>query len=197
MSPAFLRLIMVLSVLFYFSNCMAGEWGKGIKRVVIPGSLTADQLPDPQSKGAALLASYCGQCHNLPSPRMHSTGDWPMRFEKMMDHAMLMAGTSPDVRIPVDKEKKELVSYLEKNGFRGLPANSLLRGEPQAFTVMWFCSVCHAMPDPDQFPAKEWGKIVDRMNSYRKKQGREEMSNSDMKEVINFLVKVRQYNKGN
>jgi len=196
MNLSFLRLIMVLGILFHFSNSMAGEWEKGIKRVVIPGGLTADQLPDPQSKGAALLASYCGQCHNLPSPKMHSTGDWPMRFEKMMDHAMLMAGTSPDVRIPVDKEKKELVSYLEKNGFRGLPANSLLRGEPQAFNVMWFCSVCHAMPDPDQFPAKEWGKIVDRMNSYRKKQGREEMSNSDRKEVINFLVKVRQYNKG-
>jgi len=196
MNLSFLRLIMVLGILFHFSNSMAGEWEKGIKRVVIPGGLTADQLPDPQSKGAALLASYCGQCHNLPSPKMHSTGDWPMRFEKMMDHAMLMAGTSPDVRIPVDKEKKELVSYLEKNGFRGLPANSLLRGEPQAFSVMWFCSVCHAMPDPDQFPAKEWGKIVDRMNSYRKKQGREEMSNSDRKEVINFLVKVRQYNKG-
>jgi len=192
MNLSFLRVIMVLGILFHFSNSTAGEWEKGIKRVAIPGGLTADQLPDPQNKGAALFASYCGQCHNLPSPRMHSTGDWPMRFEKMMDHAMLMAGASPDVKIPVDKEKKEIVSYLEKNGFRGLPATALLRGEPQAFNVMWFCSVCHAMPDPDQFPAKEWGKIVDRMNSYRKKQGREEMNNSDRKEIINFLVKKRQ-----
>ena len=110
----------------------------------------------------------------------------------MMDHAMLMAGASSDIRIPADKEKEEIVSYLEKNGFRGLPANSPLRGEPQGFNVMWFCSVCHAMPDPDQFPAKEWGKIVDRMNTYRKKQGREEMSNADRKAVINFLTKKRQ-----
>jgi len=109
---------------------------------------------------------------------------------------MLLAGASPNIKIPVDKERGEIVSYLVMNGFRGLPANSLLRGEPQAFNVMWYCSVCHAMPDPDQFPAKEWSKIVDRMNSYRKLQGREEMSNSDRKEVINFLVKVRQYNKG-
>lgn len=188
----FLRLITVVSIFFHSSSSTAGEWEKGIKRIVIPFGLTANQLPDPQSKGAELLASYCGQCHNLPSPKMHSTGDWPMRFEKMMDHAMLMAGTSPDVKTPVDKEKKELVSYLEKNGFRELPANSPLRGEPEVFNVMWFCSVCHAVPDPDQFPAKEWGKIVDRMNSYRKKQGREEMSNSDRKAVINFLAKKRQ-----
>ncbi|MDE2118388.1 MAG: hypothetical protein KGJ19_07320 [Betaproteobacteria bacterium] len=197
MNIKFLRLIMVLGSLFYFSNSTAGEWEKGIKRVAIPGGLTADQLPDAQSKGAALLALYCGQCHKIPSPRMHSTSDWPMRFEKMMDHAMLMAGASPDVKTPADKEKKEIVSYLEKNGFRGLPATSLLRGEPKAFNVMWFCSACHAMPDPTQFPAKEWGKIVDRMNSYRKEQGREEMNDSDKRAVINFLVDIRMYLKGN
>ncbi|MGC2047714.1 MAG: hypothetical protein WA635_03795 [Gallionella sp.] len=191
-----LRLIIIVGVLFHFSSGTAGEWEKGVKRIAIPFGLTADNLPDPQSKGAALLALYCGQCHNLPSPKMHSSDDWPMRFEKMMDHALLMAGTSPKIKIPADKEKKEIVSYLKKNGFRALPAKSPLRGEPQAFNVMWFCSVCHAMPDPDQFPSKEWEKIVDRMNSYRKKQGREEMNNSDRKEVIDFLVKVRHYNKG-
>ena len=196
MNLGFLRLIIVLGILFQFSDGMAAEWEKGINRVAIPGGLTADQLPDPRSNGAVLFVTYCSQCHKLPSPRMHSTADWPMRFEKMMDHAMLMAAASPDVKLPDDKEKKEIVSYLEKNGFRGLPANALLRGEPQAFNVMWFCSVCHAMPDPDQFPAKEWGKIVDRMNNYRKKQGREEMTSSDRKEVINFLTRVRRYNKG-
>ncbi|MDP2758901.1 MAG: hypothetical protein Q8O64_00645 [Sideroxyarcus sp.] len=196
MNLNFLRLIMVLGILFNSSNITAGEWGTDTKKIVIPFGLTADQLPNPESEGAALFASYCGQCHNLPSPKMHSTDDWPMRFEKMMDHAMLLAGASPNIKIPVDKERGKIVSYLVMNGFRGLPANSLLRGEPQAFNVMWYCSVCHAMPDPDQFPAKEWGKIVDRMNSYRKKQGREEMSNSDRKAVIDFLVKVRKYHKG-
>ena len=184
-----LRLIMAVSFLFHFSGSTAGEWGKEIKRIVIPFGLTADQLPDPQSKGAALFVSYCSQCHNLPNTKMHSTGDWPMMFERMMDHAKLMAGSSSAVRMPADKEKKEIVSYLEKNGFRGLPANSPLRGEPQLFNVIWFCSVCHAIPDPDQFPAKEWGKIVDRMNSYRKMQGRDEMSNSDRKRILNFLEK--------
>ena len=188
-----LRLIMVLAIFFNCSSSIAVAWEKNIKRIVIPSfGLTADQLPDPQSKGAMLFASYCSQCHNLPSPKMHSTDDWPVRFEKMMDHAILIAGTSPDVKTPAEKEKEEIVSYLVKNGFRGLPANSPLRAEPEAFNVLWFCSVCHAVPDPDQFPAKEWGRIVDRMNGYRKKQGREEMGSSDRKAVINFLAKKRQ-----
>ncbi len=193
MNLNFLRLIMVLGIFFNSSSSIAGAWEKNIKRIVIPSfGLTADQLPDPQSKGAVLFASYCSQCHNLPSPKMHSTGDWPVRFGKMMDHALLMAGTSPGIKTPADKEKEEIVSYLVKNGFRELPANSPIRGEPQAFNVLWFCSVCHAVPDPDQFPAKEWGKIVDRMNGYRKKQGREEMSNADRKAVINFLARKPQ-----
>ena len=191
MNQNFLRLVTILSILFYVSGSAAEEWKAGTKKIVIPFGMTANQLPDPQSKGAALLATYCGQCHNLPSPKMHSTGDWPMRFEKMMDHAKLMAGTSTAIKLPANKEKKDLVSYLEKNGFEGLPANSPLRGEPEVFNVIWFCSVCHAVPDPSQFPAKEWDKIVDRMNSFRKNQGREEMSNTDRKAVIDFLAKER------
>lgn len=192
MNLSFLHLIMVLGIFFNCSNSTAGEWEKNVKRVAIPGGLTADQLPDPQNNGAVLFASYCGQCHNLPNPRMHSTGDWPVRFEKMMDHAILMASASLDVKIPVDNEKQEIVSYLEKNGFKGLPATAVLRVEPNGFNITWFCSVCHAVPDPDQYPAKEWAKIVDRMNSYRKQQGRKEMSNSDKKAVIDFLAKKRQ-----
>lgn len=188
MNPGFLRLIMVLGVLSLFSST-AGAWEKGVKRIVIPFGVAASQLPDPQSKGATLFASYCSQCHNLPSPRMHSTDDWPTRFEKMMDHAVLMAGTSSDIKLPADKEKGEIVAYLVKSGFKGLPADSPLRGEYQVFNIIWFCSVCHAVPDPGQHPAKEWARIVDRMNGFRKKQGRDEMSSSDREAVISFFAK--------
>lgn len=192
MNPNILRLITILGLLFHFSHSTAGEWGKDVKRIVLPFGLSANQLPDPQSKGAALYATYCSQCHNLPSPKMHSTGDWPMRFEKMMDHALLMAGSSSNIKIPADKEKTEIVSYLQKNGFRELPADSPLRTGYQVFNIIWFCSVCHAVPDPSQYPAKEWAKIVDRMNGFRKQQGRDEMSNADRQAVINFLAKQPQ-----
>lgn len=199
MNPNYLRLMIIASFVFHFNDSTAGAWEKDVKRIVIPFGTTPDKLPDPQSKGAVLLANYCNQCHNLPSPKMHSADEWPLRFEKMMDHVRLITGTSvrltagisPDVKIPTYTEKQEIVSYLGKNGFRDLPANSPLLGEPQAFNVLWFCSVCHAVPDPSQFPADEWGKIVDRMNSYRRKQGRDEMSNADRKAVIDFLAKKR------
>lgn len=168
-------------------------------RVAIPGGLTADTLPDAKSKGAKLFALYCSSCHSLPSPRMHSRSDWPARFEKMMDHFRLMAGAAPDIKMPADNEKEEIVSYLKKNGFIGLDAYAPLLVEPDGFNVAWFCSACHAVPDPIQFPAKdavqlsakEWRLVVDRMNTYRKNQGREILSDADKELVVKFLTKKR------
>lgn len=200
MIPVSLRQLAGAAALLFFACGPAVAWDKNIKRVAIPGGLTADTLPDAQSKGAKLFASYCSQCHSLPSPRMHSQSDWPMRFEKMMDHVRLLTGTAPDIKIPTGNEKQEIVSYLQKMGFIGLAEYAPLLAEPEGFNVAWYCSACHAVPDPIQFPAKdaaqlsakEWHLVVDRMNVYRKKQGREELSVSDMNLVVDFLTKKRQ-----
>lgn len=194
-----LRLIAAAVALFFSTCAMAAAWEGKVKQVAIPGGLAADRLPDSQSKDARLYASYCSKCHSLPSPRMHSTSDWPVRFEKMMDHVKLMAEAAPDIKLPADNEKVGMVSYLQKNGFVGLPAYAPLLTEPEGFNVAWFCSACHAVPDPIQFPAKgatqltanEWSMIVDRMNTYRKKQGREMMSESDKKLVVDFFARKR------
>ena len=200
MNPNYLRLLTGAIVLFFFTCGTAVAWEKNIKRVAIPGGLTADQLPDAKSKGAQLFASYCSKCHSLPSPRMHASSDWPMRFEKMMDHSVMIAGAAPDNKMmPGASEKAEIVAYLQKNGFVGLSAYAPLLTEPEGFNVAWYCSSCHAVPDPTQFPAKdapqltakEWGLIVDRMNTYRKNQGREMMSDSDKKLMVNFYTKKR------
>lgn len=177
----------IINLLFYCRGSEAVD--KGIKRLVIPGGLTAEKLPEPDGRGARLFASYCSQCHNLPNPKMHSTDDWPIMFEKMTEHARLMAGLNPDIKMLVPNEKVEIISYLTRNGFVALPGNAALLKEPEAFGVIWFCSVCHAIPDPKQFSPQEWSKIVDRMNDYRNKQGREEMTKSDRNAIINFLTK--------
>ena len=200
MNTVYIRQLTVAVALLFLTCGTAVAWEENIKRVAIPGGLTANTLPDSKSKGAGLFASYCSQCHNLPSPRMHSTSDWPMRFEKMMDHFKLMAGTAPDIKMPTENEKQEIVSYLQKNGFVGLAEYASLLTEPEGFNVAWFCSACHAVPDPIQFPAKgatqlsakEWYLVVDRMNTYRKKQGREVISGSDKKLIVDFLTKKRQ-----
>ena len=200
MNPNYLRQLTIAVALFFFACGTAVAWEENIKQVAIPGGLTADNLPDSKSKGAKLFALYCSKCHSLPSPRMHSTSDWPVRFEKMMDHFRLLAGTTPGIKLPADNEKKEIVSYLQKNGFIGLAEYAPLLTQPEGFNVAWFCSACHAVPDPIQFPAegatqlsaKEWHLVVDRMNAYRKKQGREVMSDADKKSIVDFLVKKRQ-----
>lgn len=201
MNPVYLRqlTVTVAAVLLFFACGTAVAWDENIKQVAIPGGLTADTLPDAQSKGAKLFASYCSRCHSLPSPRMHSTSDWAMRFEKMMDHVKLLAGTVPGIKMPAENEKREIVVYLQKMGFIGLAEYAPLLTEPEGFKVAWFCSACHAVPDPIQFPAKgatqlsakEWHLIVDRMNAYRKKQGREVMSDADNKTIVDFLTKKR------
>ena len=193
------RLITAAIALFFFTCSTAFAWDKNMGRVAIPGGLTADTLPDSKSKGAKLFALYCSSCHSLPSPRMHSRSDWPLRFEKMMDHFRLMAGAAPDIKMPADNEKEEIVSYLKKNGFIGLDTYAPLLVEPDGFNVAWFCSSCHAVPDPIQFPAKdavqlsakEWRLVVDRMNTYRKNQGREILSDADKELVVKFLTKKR------
>lgn len=199
MNPVYLRQLAVTTVLLFFVFGTAVAWDDSIKQVAIPGGLTADTLPDAQSKGAKLFASYCSRCHNLPSPRMHSRADWPMRFGKMMDHVKLLAVTAPDIKIPNENEQQEIVTYLQKMGFIGLAEYAPLLTRPEGFKVAWYCSACHAVPDPIQFPAKgatqlsakEWHLVVDRMNVYRKKQGREEMSVSDRNSIVDFLTKSR------
>ena len=200
MKPNYSSLLTGAIVLFFFTCGTAMAWEKDTKRVAIPGGLTARELPDAKSKGAQLFASYCNKCHSLPSPRMHSSSDWPMRFEKMLDHSVMIAGTAPDSKMmPADNEKTEILAYLQKNGFVGLAAYAPLLTEPDGFNVAWYCSSCHAVPDPVQFraidatqlTAKEWGLIVDRMNTYRKKQGREILSDSDKNSIVDFYTKKR------
>lgn len=44
---------------------------------MLPPGIKSQDLPEPESRGAKLLNTYCSQCHNLPSPRMHTAEDWP------------------------------------------------------------------------------------------------------------------------
>ena len=44
----------------------------------LPPGIKPEALPDPGSPGAKFLNSYCTQCHNLPSPLMHTAEEWPV-----------------------------------------------------------------------------------------------------------------------
>src|SRR4249920_2517467 len=42
-----------------------------------PAGVQPGDLPDPNSRGAQVLTTYCAQCHALPAPVEHSATDWP------------------------------------------------------------------------------------------------------------------------
>src|SRR5688572_26131367 len=63
-----------------------------------PGTTAAD-LPEPNSRGATLIAQYCVQCHNIPAPQMHSATDWPGIARRMWLRMELLPA-SQQVKVP-------------------------------------------------------------------------------------------------
>jgi len=74
----------------------------------------ASTLPEPNSLGAELLVSYCSQCHNAPSPSLHTQAEWMAITHKMHD----IIGTQSqaqvmEIRMPSQDEFSLIVNYLE------------------------------------------------------------------------------------
>ncbi|MDT3679317.1 MAG: hypothetical protein ROZ64_10840 [Burkholderiaceae bacterium] len=149
---------------------------------ILPDRLRPSQLPQPDSRGARLVALYCVQCHNLPDPAMHDASRWPEVVRRMVPRmegrgnlGPLMAdlmrapgGGERAMAAPGADEEREIVAYLQRHAQRSLD----LRAEPELAQALEHgagrifaraCSQCHALPDPSQHTAEEWPKIVERM----------------------------------
>jgi len=84
----------------------------------LPPGLTRAALPEPESPGAALLAHYCTQCHNLPGPDRHSNGEWRELLPKMfllMDLSHRFGGLMGRVEALSKPEQAQLLGYLERH----------------------------------------------------------------------------------
>lgn len=125
-----------------------------------PPGITAASLPEPGSPGAVALTTYCAQCHELPSPAMHSATDWPSVVRRMwlrMDRLPPALG----VRAPDEGARAELLSYLMANALRVGGAN--LPAGVGRYEFMMVCSRCHALPDPRVHSPKDWLAVFSRM----------------------------------
>jgi cytochrome c5 len=125
-----------------------------------PAGLAAGDLPDPTSRDAQLVITYCGQCHGLPSPMAHSATDWPSVARRMwlrMDWLPASLG----VKTPTPAERGTILNYLMTNSLKVsgsvLPAG---KGRDE-FSVV--CSQCHALPDPRVHSATDWPAVYARM----------------------------------
>ena len=96
-----------------------------------PPGYTRDSLPESDSHEAALLQTYCEQCHWMPSPQMHAAAEWPLLVRRMLLRARTvqerMGGPLTEeilgrvrllegmgvARIPSAEEQDSLIAYLQ------------------------------------------------------------------------------------
>lgn len=134
---------------------------------VIPKGLNPEALPDPKSRGATVLTLYCVQCHDLPTPSMHTAQEWEYVVERMeKEMQKRRGGILIRVMMPPEKDWKILRTYLADNAQKPIDKNlytDLDTPAGQAFATT--CSQCHAAPDPTQHSPNEWARVVLRMKS--------------------------------
>ena len=148
----------------------ASPHGPMLERI-LPPTFALEQLPQRESRGARLVVGYCVQCHNLPNPAMHHAEKWPPIVDRMVlrmqgkgNLGTLMAEMMAGVKAPSDEETKEINAYLQRYAQKPLdPARypEVNRASGEAFRVA--CNQCHVLPDPQRYTAKEWPRVVARM----------------------------------
>lgn len=182
----------VLTSLFLCTQVLAtgktpADGEERVKKIIIPEGLSGTDIPESDSRGGKFFARYCHQCHNPPNPAMYSSDEWPEVFERMVGHAQTIGGSMKGIILPSVDEKREIISYLQKHGLKAIPKNDPSLRSSEAFQFVWFCSTCHAAPDPASHTADEWRDVVKRMDGHRKSWGRSSMTSAEMDQVIEFL----------
>ncbi len=143
----------------------AGDTSAQIRRlyaaasIALPPGIPADSLPDHASVGAQTLVKYCVQCHALPSPKMHSTVDWPAVLRRMWTRIDMMQGAL-GVQTPSVPERIQLANYLTSHA---LPVAASLPAGPYRDLFVQMCSRCHATPDPRAHTQADWPAVVNIM----------------------------------
>lgn len=137
-----------------------------LKRM-IPKGMNPNDLPDADSRGAALLNIYCTQCHELPTPSMHNSTEWPSVLTRMQMHLKSSkGGMLRHVIFPPKKDWRILEDYLLNNAqisLDPLKYEDINTGSGKAFVSI--CSQCHAAPSPESHTKNEWPRVVLRMKS--------------------------------
>ena len=125
-----------------------------------PPGMTAADLPEPNSKGAQLVGEYCGQCHNIPTPQMHSATDWPSISRRMWLRMELLPPML-QVKVPNAAERFAILDDLNANALK-VSGSTLPPGTGrEAFSQV--CSRCHALPDPRVHSREDWATVYARM----------------------------------
>lgn len=169
------------------------EMMKGMMGGQLPPGMDPKALPEPQSRGAQLLAHYCTQCHDLPGPGMHTAAEWPPVLERMNGRMQMMVngmmgGNTMGIEAPSGAELQTLTAYLQAHAQIPMDITKypdLSAPDGKVFSTV--CRQCHALPDPTQHTAREWSAVVMRMKknmSIMKKNVPDEIATQ---QIVGFL----------
>ncbi len=148
-----------------------GPYGLMLSSILPPGP-NPKELPEPDSAGARALTRYCVQCHNLPSPHMHTSEGWQVVVERMNRRTQgegnmgtLMKELMEGVKAPSQDELDSLLAYLGKHGQKAIDPGQYpdLKTTVAGQSYSEACIQCHELPDPKRHTAKEWPQVVERM----------------------------------
>jgi mono/diheme cytochrome c family protein len=156
---------------------------------LVPPGVTPQDLPDPKSKGAQLLAYYCTACHNLPSPSMHTEEEWSVVADRMFRRMSRMSGgMMMNIEMASPEEQQEMVTYLKAHSLKSIPPHKLPSPESQGAVLFKDrCSQCHGLPDPERHTAKEWPTIVEKMRGYMKSMEKKVITENEEKQIVGYL----------
>lgn len=161
-----------------------------------PPGIKGEDLPRPESQGARLLIRYCDQCHNFPSPAMHSAEEWPSVADRMFHRMSMMSGMKGmmmRIEAPSPEEQEMIVAYLKVHALKTVSPDSLPAPvSPRAILFRDRCSQCHAIPDPKLHTADEWPRVVERMQANMRSMGKKVITESEKKEIISYLERSSQ-----
>lgn len=154
----------------------------------MPEGVPASALPEPDSRGARLVARYCSQCHGIPSPARQSAEDWEPTVRRMVDRMEHMA-RMPMHRIeaPSDEEEQAILAYLQAHALRAVDPEEVTDGGPGARLFADTCSRCHALPDPEQHTPEAWPAVVARMRGHMREMGVEEITDEQAAAIVEYL----------
>ncbi|MDA8423161.1 MAG: cytochrome c [Nitrospiraceae bacterium] len=158
---------------------------------MLPPGIKPEALPEPDSRGAKLLSRYCTQCHNLPSPAMHSAVEWPAITNRMFSRMSMMSGMMGmmNVENPSSEERQTIVAYLQAHSMRTISPGALPAPESKgAVLFRETCSQCHSLPDPQLHTAAEWPKVLERMRGNMDAMKKKVISEQDRKTIEEYLM---------
>ena len=157
----------------------------------IPKGMIPEDLPDANARGATVLTLYCTQCHDLPTPYMHTANEWPAILQRMSKHTQDIrrgSGMMTHIMMPPEKDWNILQAYLTEHALTPIvSADYADLGSVEGQSFLRLCSQCHAAPSPASHSRKQWPRIVLRMKSNMKAAHLETPDQTTLSRIIDYL----------